>query len=57
MYDLDNPVEEDGTYENGKFVCDSCYCLLIDKGCDVGKPSELQQRAEEAFKNEGNSGI
>ena len=46
----DNPVTEDGSYANGKFVCDSCYVALIELGQDVGSATELQRRAEKIFK-------
>lgn len=46
-YDKDNPVEEDGTYENGKFVCTSCYVQLIPLGRDVGTPAIVQQAMKE----------
>ncbi len=40
----DNPVEEDGTYSNGKFVCTGCYIKLIPLGLDVGSPEQIQER-------------
>lgn len=49
-YSINDPVEEDGTYENGKFVCTNCYSELIgvlllnNKRADVGTPSEIQRR-------------
>lgn len=46
IYNDDNPVTEDGSYSNGKFVCDGCYCLLIDRGLDVGSPEQLQERVK-----------
>jgi len=41
----DDPVIEDGTYADGKFVCTACYTYLIDLGLDVGTPHELQAHA------------
>lgn len=43
--DDENPVTEDGTYYNQKFVCDNCYSKLISIGHDIGTPVELQNRA------------
>ena len=43
-YNKDDPVEEDGTYADHKFICDSCYGELIDIGQDIGSPLELQLR-------------
>ena len=43
---IDNPVEEDGTYANDKFVCTSCYCVLVSLGLDVGSPEQIQLRAK-----------
>lgn len=45
VYGDDNPVEEDGTYANGKFVCDVCYSKLISVGLDLGAPETVQNRA------------
>ena len=39
-----NPVQEDGTYKNYKFVCTKCYVKLIPLGLDVGTPEEIQER-------------
>lgn len=44
-YTDDDPAHEDGSYHDGKFVCDKCYCVLIEKGMDVGSPEQLQFRA------------
>ena len=44
-YSEDDPVEEDGTFANNAFVCDSCYCKLIVIGQDVGSPEKLQREA------------
>ena len=38
-------VMMDGTYGNRKFVCTTCYCVLIPLGYDVGGPEVIQQRA------------
>ena len=60
---IDNPVEDDGTYENGKFVCTQCYCRLIDLRDgnfkpDIGTPSEVQKNAKYMLKpKEGKEGI
>lgn len=43
-YNEENPVEEDGTFADGKFVCTACYIKLIAVGQDVGPPRLLQQR-------------
>jgi len=47
-YDGDEPVTEDGTYKDGKFVCDYCYLKLctIDRALSVGKPNVLQANAK-----------
>lgn len=50
-YDEDNPVTEDGTYFDGKFVCTACYCDLIRfkqprERADIGSPLVIQQRAK-----------
>lgn len=42
----DDPVEMDGTYSNGKFVCNSCFAFLVDLGFDVGPPESLQEYAK-----------
>lgn len=41
-YDIDDPVENDGTYKDNKFVCTNCYVKLIPLGMDVGSPTMLQ---------------
>lgn len=46
-YNKNNPVEEDGTYKNGKFVCTACYVKLIDLGLDIGEPMIIQRRARD----------
>lgn len=46
-YTDEDPVEADGTFADGKFVCTTCYCYLIDGGRDVGSPQELQKAAIE----------
>lgn len=43
-YDEDNPVIEDGTFQNDKFVCTECYIKLIPMGLDVGPPAVIQMR-------------
>ena len=49
-YDDDmNPVTSDGSYANGKFVCDDCYIGLIRQRLDVGTPHQLQERASLLF--------
>lgn len=42
------PVTADGSYANGKFVCDDCYVRLtmIDRALSVGRPEVLQANAE-----------
>jgi len=50
-YDKENPVENDGSYANGKFVCTYCYCKLIDIGYDVGEPEVLQRRASKFIRS------
>jgi hypothetical protein len=47
IYTKENPVTEDGTYFNGKFVCDSCYLKLerINHNLSVGRPDVLQNNA------------
>ena len=40
-----DPIENDGTYADGKFVCTACYMYLIDVGLDVGTPQEVQANA------------
>lgn len=51
MYDpKNNPVEEDGTYADKKFVCDRCYFILIRIGLDIGNAYTLQARAERLIK-------
>ena len=53
--DDDNPVEDDGTYSDGKFVCTDCYFVLIRAGIDIGPPKVLQDRARElGLKNTAN---
>lgn len=44
-YSKEMPVEDDGTYADGKFVCTACYLYLIDLGLDVGSPREMQANA------------
>jgi hypothetical protein len=41
----DDTVFGDGTYANGKFVCNACYSHLVPLGLDVGKPEVIQARA------------
>jgi len=43
-YNEDDPVEQDGTFANGMFVCTECYVELIPLGLDVGTAEEIQQR-------------
>ena len=45
-YTDEDPVTNDGTYAQDRFVCTECYCRLIDAGLDVGEPEILQRRAE-----------
>ena len=45
-YGEDNPVKEDGTYHDNKFVCTDCYSKLIYRELDVGSPMQIQQRAK-----------
>lgn len=45
VYNRDNPVEADGTYAFGKFVCDECYLRLVNNGMGLGDPETLQWRA------------
>jgi hypothetical protein len=45
-YSKHNPVTGDGTYADGQFVCTGCYMILVDKGCDVGEPIQLQRLAD-----------
>lgn len=40
-----DPVESDGTYADGKFICTACYMFLIDLGLDIGTPQEMQDNA------------
>lgn len=44
-YSKDDPVTDDGTYEDGYFVCTTCYCQLIEMGHDVGEPRLIQRKA------------
>lgn len=44
-YTKDDPVETDGTYADGKFVCTACYCYLVDLGLDIGTPQDMQENA------------
>lgn len=44
-YNKENPVEDDGTFLNNKFVCTECYMDLINIGQDVGSPSQIQTAA------------
>jgi hypothetical protein len=46
-YSAENPVDEDGSYANGQFVCDSCYIKLdmIDHALSVGRPELIQANA------------
>lgn len=46
-YDDENPVEDDGTFANGKFVCTGCYVRLIPMGLDVGSPEIIQRRIQD----------
>lgn len=41
-YNEENPVEEDGTYVDKKFVCTACYVELIFHGLDLGAPRIIQ---------------
>lgn len=49
-YSEDNPVQKDGTYADGKFVCTTCYVKLIPLGLDVGKPLVIQDRIKNLVK-------
>jgi len=52
-YDDENDrVEDDGSYADGKFVCDACYMHLVPRGLDVGTPEQLQERASKLFTGE-----
>lgn len=56
MYDpKDNPVEEDGTYADKKFVCDNCYFILTTHNLDIGNARILQKRARELVAGKLNS--
>jgi hypothetical protein len=44
-YNKDNPVEQNGTYKDGKFVCDDCYIRLTRIGLDKGPAEHVQLRA------------
>lgn len=44
-YSRDNPVQEDGTYWGGYFVCTKCYQVLILLHKDVGSAVAIQIRA------------
>ncbi len=41
-YGKDNPVEDDGTYADNKFVCTECYVVLVPYGLDVGPARQVQ---------------
>ena len=43
-YGYENPVEEDGTYADGKFVCTNCYMQLIPLGLSAGGARAIQAR-------------
>lgn len=43
-YDDEDDVLDDGSYANGKFVCDQCYIQLIQRGLDIGSAEQLQER-------------
>lgn len=47
---INSPVEEDGTYADGQFVCTDCYVILIHAGSDVGTPQEIQKAAIEVVR-------
>lgn len=49
-YTSEDPVENDGSYEDGRFVCGDCYDKLIDLGYDVGSPNHLQRSAARLIK-------
>lgn len=44
-YSDESPVEDDGTFADGKFVCTACYCYLVDLGLDAGTPQDIQASA------------
>ena len=44
-YTEDSPVTDDGTFQDGRFVCDLCYMVLVDAGLDIGSPIIVQERA------------
>lgn len=46
VYDEANRVEDDGSFADGKFVCDNCYCELIMIGKDIATPQALQENAK-----------
>ena len=41
----DEPIDNDGTYHDGKFVCDKCYDRLVAIGLGLGKAEHVQARA------------
>ena len=51
-YTEDDTVTDDGTFEGNKFVCTTCYVLLIPLGLDVGSPAVIQQRMIDLVKKE-----
>ena len=53
-YTADDPVEDDGTFKNGKFVCTECYMELIDLGLDIGSPEIIQKRMEDLRMSQSN---
>ena len=49
-YSVVNPVEEDGTFFDDQFVCDSCYTklILMRNGAfqpDIGSAIQIQENA------------
>lgn len=49
-YDYEDDVRDDGSYANGKFVCDTCYNKLIEVGLDIGTAVKIQERAQRLCK-------
>lgn len=44
-YDEHDRVEDDGSYADGKFVCDECYIKLVGANADIGTPEVIQENA------------
>ena len=54
-YDELHPVESDGTYENGRFVCNLCYLQLRKIGHHAGEPKKVQKWARRIYHKTGRS--